>query len=311
MEIRPKIKEQLLHDCKDTFLDLEKSLINLGELDRYLLMNSSQSLLSASSNGHTIQVNQNIEYNSQLLTQEIFDDFGAALNCFLVGYFKQAQSLLRNAVELTVQIWKNKYDAETGNLNSSAWVKGIRGIEKIEDACANIESFEVNIVGIAKNIRKINKLYSNLCKSTHSHKGRTNILNAPRINSTLQGGSFEPLEFLYTKRIFYYTLQSVLESLSLLFKNQYQTDWNTAIYEVIDDEINRIEENYRVQNQNYIKGFIIFRESLTINASKTVELYSIDLEKNFSEPTKRKTKLNDAENKLFWQKLEHRFLHGK
>ncbi len=312
MEIRQEIKSKLFHFYKDTFQDLEISLNNLGELDFYLWMNSSQSMITEKSvDSVVINPHDNLEYNTLLLTQEIFEDFGGALNCFIVGYFKQAQALLRNSVELTIQIWKNKLVINEEDIKNNSWLRGVRGIEKVDDTCKEIAKLESSISGIKEKIRKINKLYSRLCMSTHSHKSRLNSINSTRQTSTLKGLTFEPFEFIYTKRIFIYSLTIILDLLVTYFKNQKETDWKLVIIGTLEDEIKRLNNNYTLQNQNYEKSFIIFRESLNISDKKKIELYSIDLDGNFKELTKKKTKLKIDEQKIFRNKLEERLLKDK
>jgi hypothetical protein len=238
-------------------------------------------------------------FNALVLTQEIFDDFGASLTCFSVGYFKQTQALLRNSVESVFQLWKNKYESKYGNISDDPWIQGIKGIEKIEDISKQIESFNSTIPGIKLQIRNLNKLYGRLCMSTHSHKSRMNSINSPRQESTLASLVFEPLEFLYTKRTYIYTLNLVLKLLLCYFESQKETDWKLPIINILKEEIARLNKSYSIHISNYEKGFLIFRESLKITKDKIVQMYSIDLNKDLKELTRRKTKLNQAEQKLF------------
>ncbi|RAV97635.1 hypothetical protein DQQ10_27375 [Pseudochryseolinea flava] len=124
MDIRPILKENLVFHYQKTFNSLENILNHLGELSFYLSMNSSSISLSSSKVGR-IDINRQLEYNAWILNQEIFDDFGAALSCFHIGYFKQCQSLLRGAIELTIQLWKSKLVEVPGNNIIDPWIDGM------------------------------------------------------------------------------------------------------------------------------------------------------------------------------------------
>ena len=313
MKIREEIKSKLFYFYPDFFSDLERSLNNLGELDFYLWMNSTQSIINESlhDDKKSAKSSQNLEFNGLLLTQEIFDDFGAALTCFTVGYFKQTQSLLRNSVELTFQLWKNKSESEFGIKPSNPWIEGNRGIEKIDDTSKQIEMLDNTIPGIKLKIRRLRKLYGILCMSTHSHKKRMNSINVPHHHSTLNALCFEPLEFLYTKRIYVYTLYQVLELLICYFANQIETDWKLPIVETFEDEIKNLRKSYHLQIFNFEKGFLIYRESLKITEEKIAHVYSIDLNKNLKELTKKKIRLNEIERKLFNKAIIERIQNGK
>jgi hypothetical protein len=168
-----------------------------------------------------------------------------------------------------------------------------------------------SIPEIKDKIKKLNKLYDSLCSSTHSRKDRLNIIKSPRHDSTLSGLIFEPIELLYTKRIFIYTLCLIIELLISLFKVQRDNDWKLPIIKTLEDEKARLNALYGLQNQNYEKGFLIFRENLKITKEKIVEIYSVDINGNFIELTKKKLRLNQTESKIFKNEFIKRILNDQ
>lgn len=316
MEIRNELKQKLLYFYPNTFKLFENIINDLGEMDWYIQMNSCalQDLDQTNfiqGNGlrmKTINMNLDLNLDVQILIQELFDDLGAGLHCFVVGYFKQSQSLLRNSIESAIQLWKLKAESKSGDKIFDNWTIRKRGIEKVNDACDKIEQLEEEYKGIKNKIRTTNKLYSRLCMSTHSHKDRMNVLNSPRSESTFKGQVFEYLEYFYTRNLFIYTLCLHLDLLIILFTNQANTDLKKPILKVLNKQKNNLLDRHEKDIKNFEKGFLIFKESLKINESKKVEMYSVDLDGNFKELTKHKTMLTEKEQKEFKNKMYERYM---
>ncbi|RAV97611.1 hypothetical protein DQQ10_27580 [Pseudochryseolinea flava] len=117
------------------------------------------------------------------------------------------------------------------------------------------------------------------------------------------------MEAVYTKRIFIYTLALCLDSLIIFFKAQRtETDWKKPIIEVLSEAKSTLDSLYHLSNENFEKGYLIYREHIKIDAKKIIQIYSIDLHGNFNEPVKRKTLLTADENRKFAKKLSERLL---
>ena len=203
LTIRTGLREKLLYFYSETFQDLYLILDVAEELDFFLLMHSTEEMLKSAPKSQSIIIRLHAElaFNSQILIQEIIDDYWAAYLCFQNGFTKQAQGILRNALELIVQMYYLRYLKKNGPIKVDRWVSGKRGIGKIDQKIKAIKRLEV--LNTENLFTQLKQIYNRLCTATHSHKERMTSLNLPRMMWAKDMPSFESTEMLYTRGLFF------------------------------------------------------------------------------------------------------------
>lgn len=135
-----------------------------------------------------------LPYNLQLVVTEAIDDWWAAYLCFLNGFTKQAQQLLRNTVELVVHFYYLREVQGSTPTHEDRWIQGVRGIDRVREKIdAARGSLDAVVPGASS---RVSNLYDTLCMSVHSHKDRMTTFRMPRMMMAGDMPSIEPSEIL-------------------------------------------------------------------------------------------------------------------
>src|SRR5688500_888781 len=93
LTMRSGLRDKLMYFWGDTFQDLYAILRMAEDVPSDSLMHATDVTMST---GNTyIRIHEELGYNASMILTEIIDDYWAALNCFLHGFTKQSQTILR------------------------------------------------------------------------------------------------------------------------------------------------------------------------------------------------------------------------
>ena len=305
LEIRRGLRGKLFYLYPDTFKTLHSILDESEEFDGLIWMHTCESMSGVESeNTITYHLHQELPFNSQLILQDIFDDYWASCLCFQSGFTKQAQSILRSTLELLIELYYLKHLDQPGALTSDSWALGTKGVggfrNKVKELKGRPELKKMNFGS------RLEFLYDRLCTSTHSRKDRLGAMNLPRMANAKDMPSFEPLEILYTKGAFCSVLDLGLRMMQLHFAEEPKTMWVGKIRTVFETMVTSLD-TMRACIQNFEKGYIIHREHVALSSGKQI-LYSVTLDKKYEFPGRTKPRLNEAEQKEFREKFEIRLV---
>jgi hypothetical protein len=307
LDIRKGLREKLFYLYPNTFKLIHSVLNEAEEFDWLIQQHSVQVTMDGklgTGDRVTIYLHEEISFNTQLILQDVIDDYWACCSCFQNGFTKQAQAIMRSTLELIIQLFYLKHLNQCGTLSSDSWVRGQRGIEKYTD--------KVEIVKKMEALRKSNlgnrlgSLYDRLCTATHSRKDRLASWNLPRSMTAKDMPSFEPIEILYTKSLFSSVLNLELSLLRLHFEEEPETFWIKKIRSIIDSMLAKLS-GVKTCIENFEKGYIIHREHVRLADNKQI-LYSITLDKMFEFPSRKKPKFTEEAARQFRKMVERRLV---
>jgi hypothetical protein len=103
--IRRGLAEKLLYFYGATFQTIFNTLDSLADIDFLLRMDMTERTRRDHEGEEPVVIRQWEEpaAHVQVRSQEVIDDLWAAYLCWLHGFTKQAQGILRNTIELVVQ----------------------------------------------------------------------------------------------------------------------------------------------------------------------------------------------------------------
>ncbi|MEO8399249.1 MAG: hypothetical protein ABI550_05455 [Ignavibacteriaceae bacterium] len=303
LSIREGLREKLIYLYGQTFSDLFEILESAEDFDFYIQQYSIDEIFNVmnKSGETTIHLHSELAFNARLILQEIFDDYWAACLCFLNGFTKQCQSILRSTLELIICVYYLKYIKQNEVDN---WASGAHGIEKIPDKIEALKS-----IGILKRnnlYARINYLYDQLCTAVHSQKGRMSSIQLPRMTWAKHMPSFEPTEILYTKGLFFSILNLEISLIHDFIKDGTQTDLSEKLINILETIINQIAK-YAKTIEKFEKGYLVHKENIKINDKKNL-LYSVRLDGSIEYPIKKKPKVTKDQAKLLKDQIEKRLV---
>lgn len=309
--MREVVKEKLDYFYKTTFDDLSDYIKSLNNIDFYVSMNGSDLLLNSKDKDSSgwIKMDNNIGFNTTLVVPEIFEDFSCSLVLFQNAYFKQSKQILRNTLELTIQLLYTNHLIKENRVAESEWIKRERGVSRIFDIANELEKTSIYETKI---IREIKKVYNLLNASTHSHKNYLNTIATPRIGVNEVFG-IDHTEVINTKIIFLLCIQNILMLLISFYKNQSSDYWVDVIIKEIGDVLLKIHkhskdiENYKKGDYENGEGILIFRKNMKLSNNKNV-LYTYKANRKIEYPTKFKGL--SSEFKLIYKRIDEQLYAG-
>lgn len=303
LSIREGLREKFIFLYGQTFSDLYEILKTAEDFDFNIQQHSIDEIFRKmdESGKNSVKMNSEVSYNAKLILQEIFDDYWAAFLCFFNGFTKQCQGILRSTLELIIYLYYIKYI----NLDESDnWITGTRGIEKIPDKIEALKSR--NIFKEKKLYPRINHLYDILCTAIHSRKNRMSTMQLPRMMWASYMPSFEPIEILYTKGLFFSILDLQIHLIRDFIIDGVETKFSIELVNILDDMINHIKK-YTKTIEKFEKGYLVHREYIKIDDKKNL-LYSVKLDGVIEYPVKKKPIVTRNQVKLLKDQIENRLI---
>ncbi|HEX8691204.1 MAG TPA: hypothetical protein VF746_02090 [Longimicrobium sp.] len=251
-------------------------------------------------------LHQELPFNIQLAVSEVLDDYWASYLCLLNGFTKQSQQLLRNTLELVIQMFYLAELYQTSGLSRDGWTDATRGIERIPD---KLKSVKNSLEAIQKGTTsRLSHLYDSLCMSTHSHKRRMAALRMPRMMRAGDMPSFEPAEILYSRALFFSVLELELRLMRSIITTWSEDYWHAQVKGVFDKMLHLISKYERVIVL-FHKGYLIHREYAKLSDGNQI-LYSIKLNGEGEFPS-RKRLITNAQAKELRRYIEIRLLQDR
>jgi len=307
LAIRTGLREKLFYFYGETFQNLHRILETAEDFDFYISMHATSEMIDSQPKGQgvVIHVHEEIAFNARIILQDILDDYWAAYLCFQNGFTKQAQEILRNTLELLIELYYLQYVKKSSKKEIDNWVSGIRGIEQIANKLEALKQAE--IFKRDKRLRtQLDHMYGLLSKSTHSHKERMASINMPRMMMAKEMPSFEPYEILYTKGFFFSLLDVELHLIRSFLKDGMQTDWIPPLTAILSEMIEQITL-YKSTIEKFEKGYLVHNEFAKISSTLQI-LYSVRLDGSLHYPERKKPKLNEQQLKTMQTQIQKRLL---
>lgn len=305
LSIRDGLREKLFYFYSQTFLDLYTILESAEEFDFYILMQSMEEMMDTQpKRDKVIHLHSEIAFNIQIILQEILDDYWAAYLCFQNGFTKQCQGILRNTLELLVQMYYLRYLKRSGVKEIDNWVSGSRGIDKVDRKIEDLKS--IPILKKDRLYTRLNQMYDRLCTATHSHKERMTSLKMPRMMWAKHMPSFEPSEILYTKGLFFSLFDLELRLIVHFLQDGVQTEWTPKLIKILHTMLNQVAK-YIQSIERLEKGYIVHREHARITDNLQI-LYSVRLDGRIEYPISKKPKLTEKQAKYLRDHIQNRLI---
>ena len=253
-----------------------------------------------------VRLHEELPFNLHLIIAETIDDYWAAYLCFLNGFTKQSQQILRNTLELVIQVYYLDHLYRTNGSPRDSWTDASRGIERVPDKIkAARKLLEASLPGSAS---RLTRLYDLLCMSTHSHKGRMAVFRMPRAMLAGDMPSIEPTEVLYSRALFLSILDLELRLLRSILSAWNDDHWRMQVQQVFDRMLHLVSKYKRVIDA-FHKGYLIHREHAVIS-DRTQILYSIKLNGQPECPGRQRP-ITRAQADEFRRYVENRLLQDK
>ncbi|MDD5082809.1 MAG: hypothetical protein PHU08_05485 [Dehalococcoidales bacterium] len=210
---------------------------------------------------------QDPNINYSLLFQEIFDDYWASFMCFQHGFTKQCTQILRNTLELTLNVFFMKFCKGENNETIIRWSKGERIAKTV--SCV-IEAVKNTEFSKAEHISSyLANLYAMLSMATHSQKKMMTSLAVTGGIWVKDKMMFEPFIVLQTRSIFLLVVETELKLIRYFFVQD--TEFTSKIL----DSIGKMEEHlkkYFMVIESIKKGYIIHRKQINLDSGKSVQV---------------------------------------
>lgn len=247
-----------------------------------------------------------LPYSLQFVVTEAIDDWWAAYLCFLNGFTKQAQQLLRNTVELIVQFYYLREVQGSTPTPNDRWIKGTRGIEHVREKIDGARgALEAVIPGTAS---RVSNLYDMLCMSVHSHKDRMTTFRMPRTMLAGDMPSIEPSEILYTRAVFVMVWDLNIRLLRAAFSDWEDYHWRYQIDHRLSEMLSHLSK-YRRVVENFERGYLIWREHALLTDGTQI-LYSMKLDGRWELPG-RKRRMTSEQVRELRNLLDERLIQDK
>lgn len=305
-QIRQGLKGKLYYTYPRIFEGIYE-LLCLSESDDLffnLLMHYSSRMISDyEGNKNEIKIDWWLEpnVNYSLLVQEIFDDFWASFLCFQHGFTKQATEILRNTVELIVNLYFMKFIKKEDDQTILNWLKGERGIVNIDSKIEDLRKIkylkEENISPYLK------QLYGILCAAAHSHKKHMTSITIPGGIWVKDKMMFEPFIIPQTRGIFLWVVETELKMIKHFVKQDKETPFLQKIFDTITKMEGRLNK-YSTTIESIKKGYVLHRKQVRLDSGKTI-LFSLKINNQWEFPGKQIRSLNQHEKKELKDKIEN------
>lgn len=307
--MRKGVREKIQHFFNDRIQHLEDNYLMLLDIEFNIDMLGTSDFFYSNDREKPINLNNTIGYNSRLIIPEIFDDLNCSLDLIKSAYFKQSNQILRNTLELITQLLYTE-SILNENIDLSPWTKGTRGV----DSLLKMTKYLKKKVSpeFKYRIKEIEKFYSLLNRSTHSHKKQLNIKGIGKFDKLGVFG-FEYSHFHNSFIIHLCCLDIILELLKSFYGKFSNDFFKTDLIEKIDNVHNSVkiynEEivNYKKGDYENGKGYLIFKKHMTINGVSL--LYSYKANNEIHWPSKNKGKQSDRS--LIWDEIDKELIKKK
>jgi len=302
-QIRRELKSKFYNTHPKLFEGLF-DLLSLSELDELFfseLMHFSRRMIQdypGDKDDIKIKWWQEPNLNYSLFFQEIFDDYWASFLCFQHGFTKQCTEILRNTLELSLNVYFMKFCRGENDEAIIRWSAG----ERVE-AKVLIEEVKKTEFSKAENISPhLKYLYDTLCLATHSNKKMMTSLTIPGGIWVKDKMMFEPFIVLQTRSIFVWVVETELKMIRHFFAQDKKTEFTPKIL----DSIGKMEEHLKIYSkviESIKKGYIIHREQVILASGKTV-LFSLKINNEQELKGKHAKSLHQEEKKELERKIQ-------
>ncbi len=216
-----------------------------------------------------IKLDESSGFNSSLIIPEIFEDLSCSFDLLKQGYFKNSKQVLRNTLELLMQLLYNNILISRNEQHTSNWLTRQRGVE-------NIYGIIKILLGKLKldqrqRIAEIGKFYNLLNAATHSHKNQLNITKTDRIDGFAVHG-FEHTEVVNCLLLHAFCFSTIIHFITDFYRSINSDDHLLKEIIVKLEEIssklsyfNTAIENYKKGDYEKGEGFLIFKKNVVIN----------------------------------------------
>ena len=136
--MREVVRDKIQYFYSDRIQHLESNYMELLSIEYNVNMLSVSRMFNSSDRGKPINLNDTIGYNSQLIIPEIFDDLNCSLDLIKSAYFKQSNQILRNTLELVIQLLYTESILNESK-GISPWIKGERGVDALLKMTEHLE----------------------------------------------------------------------------------------------------------------------------------------------------------------------------
>jgi len=235
-----------------------------------------------------------------LLFQEIFDDYWASFLCFQHGFTKQCTEILRNTLELILNVYFMKFCRGENNETIIEWSAGERGIERVRSIIDHVKEIEFlkedNVSPYLK------RLWEILCAATHSHKKMMTSFTVPGGIWVKEKMMFEPFIVLQTRSIFLMVVETELKMIRHFFAQDKETEFTQKILDSIDKMEGHLKKYSKVI-ESIKKGYILHREQVILASGKSV-LFSLKITNEWELEGKHAKSLCQEEKKEAGRKIQ-------
>jgi hypothetical protein len=271
--IRNGLRSKLLYFWRATFDDFLRILNAAEGLEQILAIGSMNEIDEKHEGEESFNYKNELAFSLHLAIPEVIDDYWAAYLCLLNGFTKQSQQILRNTLELVLQMLYLSHLDQTTGFPVDDWTAASRGIGRIPDKIATLSS-KLDALQPGLSVR-LEKLYNLLCMSTHSHKHRMSSLRMPRTMMTGDMPSLEPTEILYSRAAFLAVLDLELRLMRVLVGDWNDEYYRSAVQQKLDAMLD-VAAKYRRTIESFHKGYLLHREHAMLSDGTQI-VYSFKL----------------------------------
>jgi hypothetical protein len=222
-----------------------------------------------------IHLDKTFGYNFNLIIPEIFEELNCSIELIRLGFFKQSNQILRNSLELIIELLFINFIIKDANYNSQ-WLNRTRGIEHFFDMT---EFIRHQIPSKYKNkIKEIEKFYNLLNRFTHSHKDHLNSINIGKFKK----GEAYGFEYSIFHNSFIIHICCLEILLTFLFYTLHEFNDND-LKKLITKSFNSVHEklsifkneitDYKKGNYESGEGYLIYRKNMNVNGKQILYSY--------------------------------------
>jgi hypothetical protein len=305
-QIRYGLKEKIYCTYPQIFDELFE-LLSLPESDEFFFqvhMHFAERIYQEyPGDKDNIEINSWLEPNFGyiLLLQEIFDDYWAAFLCFQHGFTKQCTEILRNTLELILNMFHMRFCGGEKNEITINWAIGNGGLGDVKSIIDQIKKLEfLKTEDVSPYLKR---LWDILCESTHSHKKvMTSMAMSAGPLSIRDKMMFEYFIILQTRSMFLFVVETELKMVRQFFINDQETHFTQKILNSIDKMLNNLNKYSKIIDNIKI-GYIIHRQEIKLDSGKTV-VFSLKLNNEYELTGKYSKSLTREDGKELEGKIE-------
>lgn len=307
-QIRRGLKTKFYYTYPKLFEGLF-DLLSLSESDELFfsiaMHFSERAIEEYPGNKDEIRINWWLEPNINylLLFQEIFDDYWASFVCFQHGFTKQCTEILRNTLELILNLYFMRFCRGENDEAVIKWSAGERGIKRVPLIIDYIKEIEFLKEDVSPYLKQ---LWGILCAATHSHKKMMTSLAVPGGIWVKDKMMFEPFIVLQTRSIFLLVVETEVKMMRHFFAQDKKTEYTQKIL----DSIGKMEEHlakYFEVIESIKKGYILHRKQVNLTSGKSV-LFSLKINNEWELKGKHTKALCQEEKKELERKIQELLL---